>query len=217
VRVRWDRPPLWPNFLSANTLQSVLLTPVEPMRLFIAMNFPTELRVRWVAETASLRSAAPEVRWVSAAQMHLTVAFLGEQPETIVDKLRPALDAIATTHARFSLEIQGVGAFPNWRRPHVVWLGIAPVASLMALAEAVARDCRALGIPGEDRPFHPHITLARIDKRVSQSHVRQLAGAARALTARSVAELRSVDLMASTLGPGGARHDVLHRALLGSG
>lgn len=186
------------------------------MRLFIAVNFPTELRARWVAETASLRSAAPEVRWVASAQMHLTVAFLGEQPEAIVEKLRTTLDAVTEARARLSLETQGIGAFPNWRRPRVVWLGIARAPSLMTLAEALARGCRALGIPGENRPFHPHITLARIDSLVSQHHVRHLAEAARAVTASSVAEVRSVDLMVSTLGPGAAKHDVLHRALLRS-
>jgi RNA 2',3'-cyclic 3'-phosphodiesterase len=186
------------------------------MRLFIAMNFPTELRAQWAAETAPLRSLAPEVRWVSSAQMHVTVVFLGEQPDTVVEGLRGALDTIAAAHGRLSLEIQGVGAFPDWRRPRVVWLGITAAPSLMALAEAVARGCRALGMPGEDRPFHPHITLGRIDGRVPSHHVRQIATAARAMTSRTLADVSSVDLMASTLGPGGAKHEVLHRALLAS-
>jgi 2'-5' RNA ligase len=86
----------------------------------------------------------------------------------------------------------------------------------MALAEAVARGCRALGIPGEDRPFHPHVTLARIDGRVLPSRLRQLVDAAHAIAACSVADVGSLDLMVSTLGRGGAKHDVLYRALLAS-
>jgi RNA 2',3'-cyclic 3'-phosphodiesterase len=201
----------------ASIFASIFLVAVEPMRLFIAVNFPNDLRARWGADTAPLRSAAPALRWVSSAQMHLTVAFLGEQPETVVDGLRATLDAATTGRAPLSLEIQGIGAFPNWRRPRVVWLGIVPAPPLLALAEAVARGCRALGIPEEERPFHPHITLARIDGRVPPHRVRQLAEAARTVTDRSMGEVQSLDLMASTLGPGGAKHAVLYRALLAPG
>lgn len=186
------------------------------MRLFIAVNFPNELRAQWAAETAPLRSVAPEVRWVSLAQLHLTVAFLGEQPEALVEGLRAMLDATTAGRGRLSLEVQGIGAFPNWRRPRVVWWGITPAPPLMALAEAVARGCRALGMPGEDRPFHPHITLARIDGRVRPSRLRRLVDVAHAMTARSTTDVGSLDLMVSTLASGGATHEVLHRALLAS-
>ena len=184
------------------------------MRLFIAMNFPEELRTRWVEGTAALRAVAPRARWAPAAQMHLTIAFLGERPETIVPPLTSGLDAITVTSPPLSLAVQGIGAFPTWRHARIVWIGVEQSPPLMGLAEAIARTCRDLGMPGEDRPFHPHITLARLDDRVSSHHTRELERVARDVTDRTVATVDSVDLMASTLGPGAAKHEVVHRATL---
>jgi RNA 2',3'-cyclic 3'-phosphodiesterase len=183
------------------------------MRLFIAMNFPEELRARWAAQGESLRAIAPQARWEPTAHMHLTLAFLGEQPEGILGSLKIALDGITAAASRLSLEMHGVGAFPNWRRPRVVWLGVVPAPALLTLAQSVAIACRALGIPGEDRPFHPHITLARFDDRLSPGQVGQLERAARGVADRTTAEVQAVELMSSTLGPGRARHEVVHRAL----
>ncbi len=184
------------------------------MRLFIAMNFPEELRARWTEGTAALRALAPRARWTPTAQMHLTLAFLGEQPESLVPVLTSALDTIATRSTRPSLAMQGVGAFPAWRRARVVWLGVEQSPALMQLADAVARTCRDLGAPGEGRPFHPHITLARLDDRVPDDQVRKLEHAARGMTDRTVSDVDSLDLMASTLGLGAAKHEVVHKAEL---
>jgi 2'-5' RNA ligase len=184
------------------------------MRLFIAMNFPEELRTHWLAQTAGLRGIAPNARWAPTAQMHLTLAFLGEQPESLVGSLLAAIDGITTTSSRLSLAMQGVGAFPNWRRARVVWLGVEQAPALMALAESVVRACRDLGMELEDRRFHPHITLGRLDERVHPRVIRDLERAASAITERTVAEVDSVDLMASTLGAGPAKHELLHRAVL---
>lgn len=187
------------------------------MRLFIAMNFPEELRTRWVEGAAALRAVAPGARWAPPAQMHLTLAFLGERPESIISPLTSGLDGIAATSPRLSVAVQGIGAFPTWRHARIVWLGVEQSPPLMRLAEAIAHTCRELGMPGESRPFHPHITLARLDDRISTHQIRELERVAREATDRIITTIDSVDLMASTLGPGTARHEVVHRAKLGSG
>lgn len=187
------------------------------MRLFIALNFPETSRSRWLAEMATMRSLVPRVRWVQASQMHLTVAFLGEQPERVVSELRPRLDAVASRFPVLALEVQGVGVFPGWQRPRVVWLGVTAAAALMALAAAVADTCRALTLPLEERPFHPHITLGRVDSRLSRHDLEALERAAQALTSRSIVEVSTLDLMVSTLGTGPAKHEVVHEAALGRG
>jgi RNA 2',3'-cyclic 3'-phosphodiesterase len=184
------------------------------MRLFIAMNFPEGLRARWTEGTAALRALAPRARWTPAAQMHLTVAFLGEQPESLVPPLTSALDSIAGASTRLSLAMQGLGAFPTWRRARVVWLGVEQSPALMQIADSVARSCRDLGIPAEGRPFHPHITLARLDDRVPDDQVRTLEHAAREMTDRTISDVDSLDLMASILGPGAAKHEVVYRGKL---
>jgi len=188
---------------------------VHAMRLFIALNFPKELRQHWVEGTAPLRALAPHARWAPSEQMHLTLVFLGEQPESLLSALTPALDAVAAASGRMSLGFQGIGAFPTWRRARVVWLGVDQSPPLMHLSQAVARACHDLSIATEDRPFHPHITLARLDDRVPVGHVRKLEHAARGMTDRTVTNVDGLDLMASTLGPGPAKHEVVHRAMFG--
>src|SRR6185437_768121 len=182
------------------------------MRLFTAFNFPQHVRARWIAETAALRAVAESARWVGPEQMHLTVTFMGEQPETVVEPLTVALDEIARGYAPQALEIGGVGAFPSWRRARVLWLGVKPTPSLMALAAEVGQAGTRLGGTTEERPFRPHITLARLDGRAST--LRGLERAAQTIGDSTVAYVSSIDLMASSVVRGRARHDVLYRAQL---
>ena len=187
----------------------------QAMRLFVALNFAQDLRDRWVAETASLRAAAPTAHWLPAEQLHLTLAFLGEQPDSSVAALRPGLDRLAASGAAHSLALHGIGAFPHWRRPRVIWLGVDPEPALLSLANSVAKACQALGIALDPRPFHPHITLGRIDARVSPPQVQRLEQLAGEVTGRWRTDAHAVDLMSSTLTPNGAKHELVHRAKLG--
>ncbi len=184
------------------------------MRLFVALNFDPEVRARWHAATAPLRDAAPDVRWTAPDRLHLTLAFLGEQPESVVPPLATALDSAGRLAGPLTLAIDGVGAFPGWRRPRVVWLGIAESATLASLASAVGDVCRTLALPTEARAFHPHITLGRVGDRLAPAAVHTLTRAAAAITVASRAESRSVDLMVSLPGPGGVRYHRLHAAPL---
>ncbi|MCC6929216.1 MAG: RNA 2',3'-cyclic phosphodiesterase [Gemmatimonadaceae bacterium] len=132
------------------------------MRLFVAVTLPDDVRESIARATAELRSAAPRVRWVRPEVLHLTVKFLGERPHgderRIGDALRPSLAQASGCDAT----IRGAGAFPNFRRPRVVWLGMHPLAPLAAIARHVDDSLLALGIARESRPFRAHVTLGRV-------------------------------------------------------
>src|SRR5262245_37238500 len=96
------------------------------MRLFLALNLPPELRRDIVNATDGLREGAPDLSWVKEPLLHLTLKFLGEQPEEIVDRFREVLPAIGARHREPMVQIGGIGAFPNFRRARVVWLGVEP-------------------------------------------------------------------------------------------
>lgn len=126
------------------------------MRLFIAIDLPAELkRILWM-----LRCDLPGARWVPPEQMHLTLAFLGEVGEEKIGSLSDEL--LQIRHLPFSLSFTSPGCFPNRQHPRVLWVGLAPQPRLTQLAAAVQAAILACGLPVEERPFSPHLTLARL-------------------------------------------------------
>ncbi len=137
------------------------------MRLFVAINFPNGIK----DQLAALKTNLPTARWVNRQQMHLTLFFIGETERE--DAARMALSRIKA--APFPLNLAGVGSFPEdkLKAPRVLWVGIRPQP---ALDQFQAQGTRALieaGFKAEDRPFAPHITLARFKTRKPLSEVDQ--------------------------------------------
>jgi 2'-5' RNA ligase len=158
--------------------------------------------------------AAAEPRWVNLDGLHLTVRFLGATPEGRVDAVRGAVDTAAAGLAAFRVAIGGGGAFPSVERPRAIWLGVAdPDGGMAHLAAAVARALTEAGWAAEDRPFTPHLTLARADGVRSGPRVaRRLAAAADGLEAWF--EVDRLVLYESHPGRGPASYERLHEAPL---
>ena len=133
------------------------------MRVFIAIELPESVRSRIAALVGRLRESGARVSWVRPENMHLTLRFLGEADPEPVERLEHILsDAYKATPA-FALQVQGTGAFPNTRKPSVIWVGVGPLEGpLMQVQDAAEAAARAIGLPPEKKAFHAHITLARI-------------------------------------------------------
>ena len=135
------------------------------MRCFIAIDLSAGVRDALARLLASLRDAAPraDVRWVDAAQLHLTLKFLGGVPDDRVPAISRALAEAVAGVGAVALSAGGVGAFPSLRRPRVLWAGTTGgAAELAALAATVDRVAVAHGFPPEARPFRGHLTLGRV-------------------------------------------------------
>jgi 2'-5' RNA ligase len=170
-----------------------------------------------VAEaTAPLRDVAPNLAWVPAPRLHLTVKFLGERAPDAVGPLADALRAVGARHAPFAIALKGVGAFPNFRRARVVWLGIEPEPRLELLHHDVESWCERLGYELDGRAFRPHLTLARTRGPSGADVLRALARAARGVNFETEVDVTSIDLMRSTLGPRGSQYERLCAARLGA-
>lgn len=107
-----------------------------------------------------MRAEIPGARWVPAEQIHLTLAFLGEIDEKASERLIAELARIQS--ATFNLSFDGTGCFPNRHHPRVLWVGMQQEHALTRLAVEIQTVVRTCGIPLEDRPFSPHLTLARL-------------------------------------------------------
>jgi 2'-5' RNA ligase len=177
------------------------------VRLFVAVNLPDELR-RTVHEAfAPLRAAHLPIRWVDQTGIHVTLKFLGEVGSERVADAEAALERAAAGMRTFPLAVEGAGAFPSADRARVVWVGCEAAPPLELLQHAVEREYAALGYPVEGRPFRPHVTMGRAQAKV-RGEVRGLAERLGAVDIEGEFVARSVDLMESTLGPGGARYAV---------
>ncbi len=186
------------------------------MRLFLAINLPTEVRQEVAAATASLRACAPELGWVSEDRVHLTLKFLGDTPAERVPELHAALAAVAGRHRELVMDVGGIGAFPNFRRARVVWMGVTQEARLELLHHDVEVACEGLGFALEGRTFRPHLTLARVKHAPREDEMRALSRAAKQTDFRTEFIVRSIDLMHSTLSSAAPAYETLVSAALRS-
>jgi RNA 2',3'-cyclic 3'-phosphodiesterase len=186
------------------------------VRLFLAINLPPEVRREIDAATAALRDCAPNVAWIAEARLHLTLKFLGEQPESRIPEIQDAMAAVASRHSELAMTLGGVGAFPNFRRARIVWLGVEQDPRLELLHHDLEVAYDKLGFEVEGRAFRPHLTLARIKQPLSEEQLRVLSGVAKKTEYRTDFIVRSFDLMHSTLGPSGSTYSTVVSAVLRS-
>lgn len=147
---------------------------------------------------------------------HLTLHFFADLAEEQVAAVSALLDAAAQETAAFSLELRGIGAFPTRERPRVLWVGVGEGAGpLVALQGRIESALGTIGLPGEGRPFQPHVTLFRVHGPPSRAHAQRLleseSDRSRSFGPVPVDE---VVLFSSRLSPQGAEHRAVHRAPL---
>ncbi len=152
--------------------------------------------------------------------LHCTLRFLGRLDNEAVGRAHTALDAVAARTEPFSLTLGGLGAFPDWRGPAVLWLGCGEAqAPIGDLQQEMARALAEQGFGADPRPFRPHCTLARVRRPLAGATRRELAGAASPWPdgARRAIPVPAVRLLRSVPQPRGpARYRTLHHAGLGA-
>ena len=189
------------------------------IRTFLAVELSVEVRAALVSLQQELkRRIEPEMKggtrisWVQPASLHLTIKFLGDMDEQMIDPLRDALEQALSTHLAVHVPFERLGGFPRPQSPRVLWIGPsenwemgAEAKRIVEIHGAIEQTCDGLGFLRETRPFSPHLTLARI--RVGE----RLVGIAltksgvldRALSLGALA-MGSVALMRSELKPTGS-------------
>ena len=166
-----------------------------------------ELRKR-----ASTLAPRARITWVPADRAHVTVRFIGHVDDAAA---RPIAEALAPPLAvdRFDLTVHGVGAVPPSGSPRVIWAGLTSgVDSLAAIEREVSARLERCGVAREDRPYHPHLTLARVKD----------AGGLRARTllegladrAFGTTRVDAITLFESRLSPKGPTYVALQRTAL---
>jgi len=129
------------------------------MRLFIALDIDDAIRGRIARFAEGVCNFAPDARWVHPESLHITLKFIGEQPEEAVDKIKQALTEVAGNPV--DIQFRGYGFFPTAKSARVFWIGMEAGPKLAELAAVIDSKMATLGIPKEERAFSPHLTLAR--------------------------------------------------------
>jgi 2'-5' RNA ligase len=186
------------------------------VRLFLAINLEAEVRRAIMEATSQLRDAAPTLSWVDEARLHLTLKFLGEQGEDVVRPLSDSVSEAAGRHRRFAMRLGEIGAFPNFRRARVVWMGIGRDPRLELLHHDIELACEKLGFELDGRAFRPHLTLARVRDRSEEDELRRLARASKRVVFAEETGVDSIDLMRSDMTTSPVRYERLHAAPLRS-
>jgi 2'-5' RNA ligase len=194
----------------------------QTIRAFIAAMLPPDVRESLVDMGRGLARAAGygerTLRWVRPEGLHLTFHFEGALPEGLVPEVGRAMGKAASGHTAFQLRVEGIGAFPDGRHPRVIWAGVeGNREELASLARSVEREMKAIGLK-PDKPFKPHLTLARVRQGASGS---ELEAISRALQTQEGSRPAKADFMVeeltlvhSRLDPGGSIYTPLGTARL---
>ena len=187
------------------------------MRVFCAIEIPDAVRQQVLRYIGRVREAVPDARasWSRDANLHLTLKFLGEISQASVPHLSEAASRATAGMQPFSIRLEQTGVFPSARQPRVLWLGIKDSSAKLAELHArLEEECASAGFLKEVRPFHPHLTIARL---------RQPA-AARALAAAHLqmkfepVEIAVAELLVirSELNSAGSKYTIVTRNELGA-
>ena len=179
------------------------------MRLFLALELPRDVRDELERLQRGLRRDWQDWRWVRPAGIHLTLRFLGEVGRATDRDARAGWAASAAGVAPFRLRLGAIGRFPRTGRPRVLWVGAEEPGGdgrLPELARRLEAQARRSGFPPEQRPFRPHLTLARA-RRPGRPGWDEAVGAA----ARIEWVAEELILFRSELHSSGARYTALDR------
>jgi 2'-5' RNA ligase len=191
------------------------------MRLFTAIELNEDARQAITAEQKRIagvlsRGAPASLKWIQPEHMHLTLVFLGEIEETKAAAVIRAMGDDIDEAEPFSIVFAGIGTFPAHCAPRVLWLGLSSGATeAIALQRRVVERLSPTGVRIEERPFHPHLTLARW-RESRQADRRRVAAAERDAEVARV-DVHAVTLFESRLSSSGAAYTVLARAPLAGG
>ena len=189
------------------------------LRLFVALAFSDEVRAELRRVAGEMRTFAPRgARWANVDGAHLTLRFIGSMPPDAAPALGDAVVRAAEGAEPFELSLADAGVFPPRGMPRVLWVGVGGALDALAeLRQSVEDALAEAGIPNEKRDFAPHVTLARVNAKLSRDETEALRGSVASLAVRPVIfAVNEVGLYHSDLLPTGAVYTRLAPAHLSS-
>lgn len=190
------------------------------VRAFIAIDLPEDIleRIEDVSHQLQSQLRRYPIKWVPVGNIHLTLKFLGDVSENNLRLIEDMLAGEVGEHSPFEFGVGRLGAFPDMKRPRVVWVGVEAPEELLALQRGIESAMQRLGYQREQRPFQPHLTLARVARKATSSQVYAIGRILREITVSFLGSARvtQVHLYRSDLHPDGAVYTRLFTTNLNS-
>jgi 2'-5' RNA ligase len=135
------------------------------IRVFLAVELSSDVRKKLSELQQQLRKTLPPINWVRPESIHLTLKFLGFVDPSIISQLLSVLKPIGKKQHVFSIDVHGLGVFPQVKHPRIFWIGLTGnTQALQELVLEIEAALEPLGFPPEEKAYHPHLTLARIKR-----------------------------------------------------
>lgn len=133
------------------------------MRFFIALEIPDTCRDSLKAVQSDLEKIVPDVHLTNNEKLHLTIAFIGEQSEKLIDDFTNIIKAAVVGISPFSIIPSYIDAFPNLHNPDTFWVGVkGDIDKLFVLRERVKDGLAKLGLDTDERRYIPHIAIGKV-------------------------------------------------------
>ena len=183
------------------------------MRTFIAVELPENIKKKIGELQAPLKRTNAFVSWVKPENIHITLKFLGEVPEEKINEVFSATEAALKETKKFKMNLKEMGAFPDFRRPRVIWIGTGKGGEeLSNMATKIEEEMEKIGSPKENRKFSPHFTIGRVK---SQKNIEKLMEKVKITDFETEdIEVNEVTVMKSQLHPAGAIYTPLRKIAL---
>lgn len=180
------------------------------MRCFISIEIPEYIKTGMSAIQDRLKKSSADISWTRPDGMHLTLKFLGEIEENRITKIETAMNSACAGINPFSLDVSGIGVFPDIRRPRVVWIGLNENGNnLTKMQRDIENQLEETGFPAEKRRFTAHITLGRVRSNRNLSQLLKIMDEEKNAEIGSFS-VSNVHLMKSDLRPEGALYTELY-------
>jgi 2'-5' RNA ligase len=188
------------------------------IRSFIAIDLSMDVSRRVSELTLGLQAEMEDlpIRWVPSENIHLTLKFLGDVSVANVEHLTEILQSVAGTHHCFEISVGGIGVFPGFRKPRVIWLGVEAPSMLMNVQHSITHETERLGYQSEERDFSPHLTIGRVARGANYRELRSISKRLKSETVGFLGATRveQLHLYKSDLLPSGAEYTKLFSARL---
>lgn len=140
------------------------------------MTVPQKVRKNLDALTREFRQRTPEVEWIPLDRLHVTLFFFGTVDEKkLMDEMIPAVQRVISSEPPLDLDCGGIGVFPNWKYPKVIWAGITgDTDRLLLLHDHINTTLAPFDVKKDRRLFRPHLTIGRADKIRKDAHIVRL-------------------------------------------
>ena len=180
------------------------------MRTFIAIELPERAKKQIDLAQAPLKKIKAFISWVKPGNIHVTLKFLGEVPEDKISDVFLATEKALEGIKKFRMSLKGMGAFPDFRRPRVVWIAAGSgEKELSNLASRVEEEMEKVGFPKENRKFSAHFTIGRVKSPKNIENLMELVKSSDFST--DEIEVTEVVVMKSQLHPAGAIYTPLKK------